>query len=250
MKNSEAAIAFDQVSMRATAGIIEIIKNVSFSIQVGEFVALVGPSGAGKSSLLRLMNRLSEYTSGHIRIGGKELKQIPVVSLRQQVALVSQESRLLGMRVKETLSYPLQLRNLSQNEIDAAVELWCDRLKIPADWLTRAETQLSLGQRQRVAIARTLINQPSILLLDEPTSSQDIGYSEFLLTRLAEEAQQRNLTIVMANHQLELTSRHVNRLLHLQDGRLIADKPAAQVDWDALRQNLIAAEQAAEAEWT
>ena len=245
-----AAVSFEQVTMRATAGIVEILKGISFKIEPGEFVALVGPSGAGKTSLLRLMNRLSEYSAGSIRLNGTEIKQIPVVSLRQQIALVNQESRLLGMSVQETLGYPLRLQGKAPKAIEDAIKQWCDRLNIPSDWLSRNETNLSLGQRQRVAIARTLISQPKVLLLDEPTSSQDIGYSEFLLTRLATWAQQGNITVIMANHQLELTARHVSRLLHLKDGQLIDDKPASAVDWAALRQTLIAAEAEAEAEWT
>lgn len=245
-----AAIAFDHVTMRATTGIVEILKDISFKVAPGEFVALVGPSGAGKSSLLRLMNRLGERAAGTISIAGKEITQMPVVKLRRQVALVNQESRLLGMSVKEALGYPLRLQGKGAEAIEEAIEQWRDRLNIPQDWMTRTETNLSLGQRQRVAIARTLISQPQVLLLDEPTSSQDIGYSEFLLSRLAAWAKQNNRTIIMANHQLELSARHVTRLLHLRDGRLIEDKPAAQVDWSKLRQTLIESEQAAEAEWT
>ncbi|MEM6453087.1 MAG: methionine ABC transporter ATP-binding protein, partial [Cyanobacteria bacterium P01_D01_bin.105] len=85
---------------------------------------------------------------------------------------------------------------------------------------------------------------------DEPTSSQDIGYSEFLLARLANWAREGQMTIIMANHQLELASRHVTRLLHLQNGQLMDDQPASEIDWAALRQSLIDAEQKAEAEWT
>lgn len=247
--HSAAFFSFNQVTMRATTGIVEILKGISFDIALGEFVALVGPSGAGKTSLLRLMNRLSECSTGQIRLEGQDIRQMPVVKLRQQVALVNQESRLLGMSVKAALRYPLKLRGDATKDIDEAVEQWCDRLNIPADWMERTETNLSLGQRQRVAIARTLITQPKVLLLDEPTSSQDLGYSEFLLTRLATWAKQDKFTVIMANHQLDLTSRHVSRLLHLQDGRLINDQPADEVDWVALKNNLIATEQAAEAEW-
>lgn len=246
----ERAIAFEQVTMRATAGIVEILKGISFDIAKGEFVALVGPSGAGKTSLLRLINRLSEHAAGTIRVGGQDIRQIPVVKLRQQVALVNQESRLLGMSVAETLRYPLRLQDKPAEVIEDVVAQWCDRLNIPADWMSRNETTLSLGQRQRVAIARTLISGPKVLLLDEPTSSQDIGYSEYLLSRLSTLAAQEGMTILMANHQLELSARHVTRLLHLQDGCLIDDRPASQVDWTALRETLIATEQAAEAEWT
>lgn len=241
--------ALEQVAMRATAGIVEILSGISFALYPGEFVAVVGPSGSGKTSLLRLMNRLNEASSGRILLKGQDITRLPVVSLRRQVALVSQESRLLGMSVREALAYPLHLRGIDATTIDATVEQWAERLKISSDWMARTEVDLSLGQRQRVAIARALITQPLILLLDEPTSAQDAGYSEFLLSSLATWAQQNGCTVVMANHQLELTARHVTRLLHLEQGRLTSDQSADAVSWSQIHQSLVAAQQQEATEW-
>lgn len=236
--------------MSASTGLIEILKDLSFTVEAGDFIALVGPSGAGKTSLLRLMNRLAEASSGTIRFEGQDIKQLAAVSLRRQVALVNQESRLLGMSVQAALGYPLRLQGRPPAEITAAIAHWTEQMNIPADWLARTAVNLSLGQQQRVAIARTLLSEPKILLLDEPTSSQDVGYSEFLLGRLAEWTRQGQLTVIMANHQIDLAARYVNRLWHLEAGRLIADRPATAVDWPQLRQSLIDAEQKAAAEWS
>ncbi len=245
-----AILTFEQVTMRAATGVVEILKDLSFAVEPGDFIALVGPSGSGKTSLLRLMNRLAVASSGTIWFEGKDIKQLPIISLRRQVALVNQESRLLGMSVQAALGYPLRLQGRSPAEITAAIAHWSEQMNIPADWLPRTAVNLSLGQRQRVAIARTLISEPKILLLDEPTSSQDVGYSEFLLSRLNEWTSQNKLTVIMANHQIELAARYVNRLWHLEDGRLVADSPAAAVDWPQLCQSLVAAEQKAAAEWS
>lgn len=242
-------LTFEHVTMRATAGVIEIVKDVSFSLAIGNFVGLVGPSGSGKTSLLRLMNRLAEASSGQILFEGKDVRQVPVVSLRRQVALVNQESRLLGMTVKAALGYPLRLQGQVAAKIDKDVNTWAERLKIPADWMERTAVNLSLGQRQRVAIARTLITQPKVLLLDEPTSAQDVGYSEFLLAHLSELATQHQMAIVMANHQIELLSRYVNRVWQLEKGRLTVDAPASEIDWVQLRQQLVSQEQAEQADW-
>jgi D-methionine transport system ATP-binding protein len=252
-------LAFERVTMRATVGVAEILKDVTFSLELGDFVALVGPSGSGKTSLLRLMNRLAEASSGQIRFMGTNIQQVSVVSLRRQVALVNQESRLLGMTVKAALGYPLWLQGQSAGKvnrgaidssaIDQSVKTWADRLKIPTDWMERTAVNLSLGQRQRVAIARALITQPKVLLLDEPTSAQDVGYSEFLLSLLTEFIQQNQMAIVMANHQIELLSRYANRLWQIEQGQLIADIPARKVDWVQIRQQLVDQAQIEHADW-
>lgn len=235
--------------MKAPVGVVEILKDVTFCLEMGDFVALVGPSGSGKTSLLRLMNRLAEASSGQIWFEDRDIRQMPVVSLRRQVALVNQESRLLGMTVKAALRYPLELQSQPTAKIEQSVDMWTERLKIPADWMARTAVNLSLGQRQRVAIARALITQPKVLLLDEPTSAQDVGYSEFLLARLSELANQNQIAIVMANHQIELLSQYANRLWQVDKGRLIADTAASGVDWVQLRQQLVDREQTEQADW-
>ncbi len=242
-------LTFDRVTMKATAGIVEIIKEITFSVEQGDFVALVGPSGSGKTSLLRLINRLTEASSGRIAFSGQDIREMPVVSLRRQVTLVSQESRLLGMTVREALGYPLRLRQVAPADIATAVSQWTERLKIPADWMDRQAVALSLGQRQRVVIARALLSEPKLLLLDEPTSAQDVGYSEFLLSSLASWASQKKFAVVMSNHQIELLANHATRLWYMQTGRLVADKPASAVDWTQLRQELVLIEQQVQADW-
>ncbi len=243
-------LTFDRVTMTATAGVVEILKDLTFSIDTGDFVALVGPSGSGKTSLLRLMNRLAEASSGQILWEGQNIRQLSAVSLRQQVILVNQESRLLGMTVRETLCYPLRLKRQPTAAIEATVDEWVEKMKIPTDWMDREAANLSLGQRQRVAIARALLNHPKVILLDEPTSAQDVGYSEFLLTALSTWAAQKQLAIVMANHQIELLANHATRLWHLHNGRLITDTPASEVNWAQLRQDLVTAEHQTQAEWS
>ncbi|MEL7329058.1 MAG: ATP-binding cassette domain-containing protein [Cyanobacteria bacterium J06555_13] len=243
-------MTFEQVTMRATTGVIEVLKNLSFAVEPGDFVALVGPSGSGKTSLLRLMNRLAEASSGQITLNGRNIRELPVVSVRRQVALVNQESRLLGMTVKETLGYPLRLRKKSESEIADAIATWAEKLKIPTDWMARTTVNLSLGQRQRVAIARALINEPKLLLLDEPTSAQDVGYSDFLMDCLSQWTAQKLFSVVMANHQIALFPGRATRLWHIEAGRLVNDKPAKDVDWASLRQALVAAEQRAQEEWS
>lgn len=246
---SPPQFCLEQVSLQASVGAHTLLKDISFAVTTGERLAVVGPSGAGKTSLLRLLNRLSEPTQGTIAFEGQDIRHLPVVQLRQQMMLVPQESKLLGMTVRQALEYPLSLRKVSKSTIQQQLVTWTDRLHIPEDWFGRTELQLSLGQRQWVAIARALISQPKVLLLDEPTSALDAGRSAYLLALLAELAATQQLTIVMVNHQLDLAEQFCDRVLQLQQGRLVQDQPIAQVNWSEIKQTLIDAEAHAVEEW-
>ena len=241
-------LRLEQVSLRAIAP-QPLLQDISLAIAPAEFVALIGPSGAGKTSLLRLINRLSELSSGSIYLNGQEIRQIPVLQLRQQTVLVPQESRLLGMTVQEALAYPLTLRGLPQPEIRQRVATWTEQLHIPQDWMPRTEVQLSVGQRQLVAIARALTIQPKLLLLDEPTSALDAGRAAHVMAILRDLTTRQRTTILMVNHQLDLAAEFCSRVIYLQQGRILHDLPSAEADWKHLRHTLIEAEKQQAADW-
>ncbi|ABA20886.1 ABC transporter-like protein [Trichormus variabilis ATCC 29413] len=226
-----------------------ILQDISFEINSGDRLAIIGPSGAGKTSLLRLINRLSEPNSGKIFLENQEYQQIPIIQLRQIVTLVLQEPKLLGMTVQQALAYPLVLRGLPKETIQQRVSHWAEQLQIPSDWLGRTEVQLSTGQRQLVAIARALVIQPKILLLDEPTSHLDIGIASDVIPVLTQLTQTHHTTIVMVNSQLDFTQMFCNRLLYLQQGRLLVDQTASNIDWTDLQKRLMHAENQADEEW-
>ncbi len=226
------------------------LQDISLEVFEGDRIAIVGPSGAGKTYLLRLLNRLSEPTSGKIYLAHQEYRQIPVLQLRACVTLLLQESKLLGMTVKEALEYPLVLRGLPKQSIQQRLSNWMEQLHIPDDWLGKMEVQLSVGQRQLIAIARALIIQPQILLLDEPTSTLDVGTASRVMAILNQLAQSRQTTVLMVNHQLEMAELFCDRLLHLQQGRLIANQNATDINWAKLRESLIQAETQIAEEWS
>ena len=116
-----------------------------------------------------------------------------------------------------------------------------EKLHVPQEWLSRRELELSVGQRQLVAIARGMAIEPDVLLLDEPTSALDSGKGVQLIKALQLLAE-KGTSILMANHQLEIARDFCTRVLHLEAGKLVADLPSTEVDWAGLRQNLIAAE--------
>lgn len=226
-----------------------ILTDISCEIFRGDRNCLIGPSGAGKTSLLRLLNRLSDFTSGAIYLENQDIRKIPILQLRRQVMLVPQEAKLLGMTVEEALAYPLILQQLAQPEIQSRLQIIREQLHIPEEWLNRTELQLSVGQRQLVAIGRALVSQPKILLLDEPTSALDAGIANHLLNILTNLAVQEQITIIMVNHQLDMAELFCSRVLYLQDGQLLEDIPANQIDWKQLREKLVAAEAQAAQDW-
>lgn len=242
-------LRLDHVTLVARVGSHVLLQDVSFDVFEGDRLAIVGPTGAGKTSLLRVMNRLSEVSQGKIFFENQDICHIPVLQLRRHITLVPQESKLLGMTVRQALEYPLHLRNLPRQTIQQRIMTYIEQLRIPEDWLERTEVQLSVGQRQWVAIARALIIQPKIVLLDEPTSALDAGRSNYLIHVLTEIAQTQHTTVVMVNHQLDVAEHFATRVLYLQQGKLLHDSLNDRVDWAELKQNLVDAETMAAEEW-
>lgn len=206
---------------------------------------VVGKSGSGKTSLLRLLNRLEDPSSGKIYLNNQEYPGIPIVELRQQVVLVAQEPKLLGMTVRESLAYPLLLRNISQGEIEERIGYWRERLKIPQTWMGMTELQLSLGQQQLVALVRALVTRPKILLLDQPISALDPVETSWLLERIIEGISDLcpdvKTAVLMVTYQINIFQEFTNRLLHLEQGQIVTNLASSQVEWDALKNSLITA---------
>ena len=249
-RNLPSILRLEQVNLQASLGSSYLLQDISFNISPGAKVAVVGASGAGKTSLLRLLNRLVSPSQGEIYFNGLAIKQLEIIQLRRLIVLVPQEPKLLGMKVADALSYPLQLQELPELQIRQRLDTWTNLLHIPTQWLDRTELQLSLGQRQLIAIARALVMQPQILLLDEPTSALDIGTANHLLRVLEELNQSQNLTIIMVNHQLGLIKNFGDRLLYLNAGKLELDIPSTAGNWQKVEQKLIQLKTEQEQEWS
>jgi D-methionine transport system ATP-binding protein len=226
-----------------------LLTDISFSLAAGECITLTGVTGAGKSTLLRLINRLIEPTTGQILLDGANYQTIPPVALRRRVMVVSQEPKLLGMKVREALAYPLQLQALDAAEIKQRILTITDRLQIPIDWFDRTELQLSAGQKQLISIARGIITQPQVLLLDEPIANLDFTTAERVLTLLKTITNDRQISMIVVNHQLELAAKFSDRLLYLQDGKLLLDRTTTDLNWQELQQQIHTSERQSIAEW-
>ncbi|MCY7367701.1 MAG: energy-coupling factor ABC transporter ATP-binding protein [Chamaesiphon sp.] len=226
-----------------------LLTDISFSLAAGECITLTGITGAGKSTLLRLLNRLSEPTSGEILLDDQDYRSISPVALRQQVMLVSQQPQLLGMSVREALAYPLQLQSLGVEEIKQRILTVTEQFEIPTDWFDRNQSQLSVGQKQIVSIARGVISQPQVLLLDEPIASLDSSTAERVLATIDSICRSQKIGTIVVNHQLELATQFSDRLLYLHDGRLLINKLIASVDWQDIQQQIRESEDRLTSEW-
>ena len=247
-RHIQSVLRLDSVSLQATVGSDFLLQDISFEIEPGEKVGIIGASGSGKTSLLKLLNGLVSPSEGIIYVRDVPTRQLKPTELRRSVVLAPQEPKLLGMKAIDSLSYPLRLQHLPPAEIDSRIETWTKLLHIPTEWFLKTELQLSLGQRQLVAIARALIMQPQVILLDEPTSALDLGLANHLLNVLNQLNQTQNLSVIIVNHQLELIESFCDRLLFLDRGRLEYDLKSTKANWQRLREKLSQL-QATEADW-
>lgn len=227
-----------------------LLSDISLSMVAGESIVLTGLTGAGKSTLLRLINRLSEPTTGTIALDGVNYQTIPPIALRRRVMLVAQESQLLGMSVRDALAYPLVLQSFAPAQIKQRIANITELLQLDLAWFDRTASQLSTGQKQLIAIARGLIAQPQILLLDEPIANLDTITAERILAIIYSLSRSQNMSVITVNHQLELAVKYSDRLLYLQAGKLVSDRPSNMVDWQALQHQIRDLELQADAEWT
>jgi ABC-type multidrug transport system fused ATPase/permease subunit len=224
-------IAFNHVDFRyPSRDEITVLKDVTFSIEPGQEVALVGPSGAGKSTLVSLLLKFYEPTGGRILFDGRDSKSFPITSIRKQMAIVMQDVFLFGGTVRENIAYGKPGAG-EQEIIDAAIQAnaW-DFIQSFPDKLDTVVgergVQLSGGQRQRIAIARAVLKNPTILILDEATSSLD-SESERLVQEALEKLMQGRTSVVIA-HRLA-TVRKAQKILVLESGRIVEQGTHAEL---------------------
>ena len=203
-----------------------LVDGVSFGVERGEVFVVFGPSGAGKSSLLRLLNRLDEPTSGTVRLGSTDYTTLPPRELRRRVGLVPQQPTLTGGTVAQNVAWGPRLRG---ETVDAdRVRDLLDRLGL-AGFADRTAGDLSGGEAQRVAIARTLFNEPDVLLLDEPASSLDAASARRVETLLQDVMQAFDLTAVLVTHDADRARRLGDRGVRLEEGRMVRSGAVEEV---------------------
>ncbi|MFR9071192.1 MAG: ABC transporter ATP-binding protein [Paraclostridium sp.] len=199
------------------------INNISFEVDKGEFIGIMGPSGSGKTTLLNCIATIDKVTTGNIQIEDKDITTLSRKNIekfrREHLGFIFQEFNLLDtLNVYENISLALSILGVKGSEIDKRVKSVANRLGI-ADILSKFPYEISGGQKQRVACARAIINEPSLILADEPTGSLDSKSARVLLENLSELNESMNSTIMMVTHDA-FTASYCKRILFIKDGKI------------------------------
>jgi len=202
-----------------------VLDDVTLQVEKGEFVWLSGPSGAGKTTLLRMLFCAEEPSSGQIIVGGRNVNRLSargVPYLRRNIGVVFQDFKLLQNRTAlENVGYALEVRGKRDAEIRERAQKRLAQVGL-LDWADSLPLRMSGGEQQRVAIARALVNEPALLLADEPTGNLDGSLTDSIL-QLLFDANARGATVVVATHDRTLLQRYQRRTIQLQRGKVVAD---------------------------
>lgn len=204
---------------------VKALDNVSFSVNQGEFVAIIGPSGSGKSTLLHILGGVDTPTSGTVVINGKDISTLDETALaifrRRQIGLIYQFYNLIPiLTVEENLTLPLLLDGVKPDKrrIDNLINILglSERLK-------HLPNQLSGGQQQRVSIGRALVNNPALMLADEPTGNLDSENSKEIVALLRKFNKENNQTVIIITHD-EKIALSADRIISIEDGKITRDE--------------------------
>lgn len=205
-----------------------VLRGVSFNIKDGEFVAIMGPSGSGKSTLMHILGALDSPTSGSYKIGGHDVSKLSDDELadirKNKIGFVFQSFNLLSRAtVLRNVILPLVYAGISKEKREHQAKQALTATGLDENRWTHLSNQLSGGQMQRVAIARALVNNPALILADEPTGNLDTKTGEIVLGTFQELNQKHRHTIVLITHE-PYVAEHADRIIHIQDGLILEDK--------------------------
>ena len=218
-----ASVAIQDLSISFGHGpdAVKVLPGVSFSVKPGECFGLVGESGSGKSTVLRCVSMLTDFWTGKVEIGGRNVRDVPLKDRCRLLQMVFQDpygSLPPRQSVRTVLAEPLRIHGLDDRE--ARMRRALTDVGLPVEFLDRFPHQLSGGQRQRVAIARALILEPAVLLLDEPTSALDVSVQAEILNLLARLREERGFTYIMVTHDLAVVDHMCDRFAVMLHGEI------------------------------
>ena len=224
-----SAVRAERISRHYQMGsaLIRAVEDVTLEVPAGEFLALLGSSGSGKSTLLNLMAGLDRPTSGAIFAQGRNLSQMNPLELARYrsrtVGMVFQSFNLLPrMTLEENVELPLRLAEVDRGERTGRVREALERVRLEKR-LTHRPSELSGGEQQRAALARALVNRPTLLLADEPTGNLDSATGESIMVLLRKIQRSLGMTIVLVTHERHLAEKFADRIASVADGKLVSD---------------------------
>jgi putative ABC transport system ATP-binding protein len=194
-----------------------ILNNISLKVEEWDFISIIGASGSGKSTMLKLCSHLISPTSGEILYREKDMMYYEPVLLRREISYCVQSGGLFGRTVEDNLSFPYEARGLGMER--AAVISMLARFGLAADVLKEENKNLSGGEKQRVALVRTLLLKPKVVLLDEVTSSLDVE-NTLIIEQIIRELNESGTTILWITHSPEQSRRLANKLLTVENGQI------------------------------
>ncbi|NBO25856.1 MAG: cell division ATP-binding protein FtsE [Actinobacteria bacterium] len=219
-------INFDGVSKQYKNSNQPALDGINLNIEQGEFVFLVGQSGSGKSSLLRLLLKEEKPTSGTVTVDGINVAKLPnrkVPAFRRTMGIVFQDFRLLpGKTVFDNVAFGMEVIGKSKKEIKQRIPAILDLVGLD-EKAHRLPSELSGGEQQRVALARAFVNQPKLLLADEPTGNLDPSTSVGIM-KLLDRINRTGTTIVMATHDVAIVDQMRKRIVQMENGKIIRDQ--------------------------
>ncbi|RTR31817.1 phosphate ABC transporter ATP-binding protein [Robertmurraya yapensis] len=196
---------------------VSVLKGINGEAEKGEILTIIGPSGSGKSTILSLCNLLQTPDDGELYVGGKEIRDWDVRQLRRYVGIAFQSGPMMKGTVLENLSLPMQLQGRTLDN----PQTYMNYVGLSEELLNREAKELSGGQRQRLSLARTLVNQPSVLLLDEVTSALDSKAAQEIEALILSINKDHNTTILWVTHDLAQAERVGDQTWFIMDGQLV-----------------------------
>jgi putative ABC transport system ATP-binding protein len=225
----DGAPAFRLREVRQVKAGTRVLDGVDLDIPQRLLTALVGPSGAGKTSLLRLLNRLDDPTGGLVQYRGRALDELPVRSLRRRVGFVFQTPVMFAGTVRDNLGEAAALSDDPEPDLEGRFRTAMDRAELEPELLDRPGGRLSVGQQQRVNLARALMSEPDTLLMDESTSALDPQTASRLMDTVRRMSAAGTLTVVFVTHRLQEARRFSDVTAVLDAGRVLAAGPTTEV---------------------
>ena len=218
-----SAIRFEEVFLKFIGAKHPAVNSVSCEIEAGQLIVILGPSGCGKTTLLKMVNRLYEPTSGKIYLNGTDIRKMKATELRRQIGYVIQQSGLFPhMSVAENIAVVPKLLNWPRMRYQARVDELLTLVELPPqEYRDRYPSQLSGGQQQRVGLARALAGDPKVMLMDEPFGAIDAITRETLQDEILRLQNQLKKTILFVSHDVEEALRLADKIMILQAGKIV-----------------------------